>query len=155
MKKHPKLTWMDKLWKIQIAEPGFSTRIREEPDENGKYPRNYHIYIHEVGLIAYLWYQVYHWYDMRIPIKIPGWQKFIELYKKVTGAEMRAIQPSNDPDFPPARWRDKIVGWEYEQDLRCYERSPHHRHGKHLCLDITEEQYKKMRSKQAEKLDGD
>lgn len=137
--------------RILIAEPGYSTKIREPLDENGRYQRHYHVYIHEATLWKYLLQKAYHWYDMRIPIQIPGWKRFIDRYCKLTGAENRTFQPAG---WPKARLRDRIVGWEYQQDLRCYELSLHGRKDvKSVCLDLTDEQYLKLRSKTMKRLD--
>jgi hypothetical protein len=144
---------LDRLLKVRVAEVGYTVKMKEDLDENGKHIRHYHVYIHQVGLIPYLIGKAYHWYDMRIPIRIPGWKTFIKYYCKLTGAENRSFQPANDPDFPPARLRDRIVGWEYEQDLRCYELSAHGKSKYNLCLDITEEQYLKLRDKESERFD--
>jgi hypothetical protein len=139
--------------KLLVAEVGYSTKMKDL-DENGRYKHYHHVYIYEATLWQWFVQKAYHWYDMRIPLKVPGWRGFIELYKKVTGAEMRAFQPANDPDFPPPRWRDRLVGWEYEQDLRCYHLSLMGRKNvKQMRLDITEEQYLKLRDKEAQKFD--
>lgn len=134
--------------KILVAEPGYSSKMKEPLDENGKYPRHYHVYVFETKLIPYLFSKAYHWYDMRIPLKIPGYRRFIQWYVKVTGAEMREFQPTGDPDFPPPRWRDRLVGWEYKQDMRCFDLSHHGRKiDRRVCLDLTTEQYLKVRNK--------
>jgi hypothetical protein len=146
--------------RILIAEPGYSTKIKEPLDENGRHKRYHHVYIYEATLWKWFVSRAYHWYDMRIPIRIPGWGRFISIYKKLTGAENRAFMPclkedgTPDPDFPGPRWRDKLVGWEYEQDLRCYHLSLMGRKDvKSLCLDLTDEQYLKIRPREMKKLD--
>lgn len=137
--------------RILIAEPGYSTKIKEPLDENGKYQRHHHVYIYEASLWKWFVAKAYHWYDMRIPIRIPGWKTFIKAYSKLTGAENRTFQPEG---WPKARLRDRLVGWEYEQDLRCYHLSLMGRKDvQSLCLELTDEQYLKLRSKTMKKLD--
>jgi hypothetical protein len=137
--------------RILIAEPGYSTKIKEPPDENGRHKKYHHVYIYEANLWKWFVATAYHWYDMRIPIRIPGWKQFIKVYCKLTGAENRALQPA---DWPEKRFRDRIVSWEYEQDLRCYHLSLMGRKDvKSLCLDLTDEQYLQIRSSEMKKLD--
>jgi hypothetical protein len=58
--------------------------------------------------------KLYHWYDMRFPIRIPGW-KFVEQLCRKMGGEIRVL----GFDDAPHRWRDRPIGWTINQDLRC------------------------------------
>jgi hypothetical protein len=137
--------------RILIAEPGYSTKIREPLDEDGKHKKYHHVYIYEATLWKWFVARAYHWYDMRIPIRVPGWRKFMQLWCRLTGAENRSFQMQGEPG---PRLRDRLVGWEYEQDLRCYHLSLMGRKDvKSLCLDLTDEQYLKIRSPEMRKLD--
>ena len=67
-----------------------------------------------------LWHRVrgrvYHWYDMRIPIKVPGW-RLVERLLRAAGAEMRmGLEGEPDP-----RWRDRLLTWPFSQDIRCFQ----------------------------------
>lgn len=133
---------LNKYLLIQAAKVGYSYKMKDKPDpETGMSLRYYHVYIYEIGLIPFLVGKVYHCYDMLIPNKIPGWKLFIKFYCKLTGAENRAFQILGEPG---PRLRDRLVGWEYEQDLRCYHLSLHGQSTRHLYLDISEEQYQQI-----------
>lgn len=143
------MKWYDNIWTLKIAEPGYSSKMSER-QEDGRYPKHYHVYIHEVGLLPYLLWRAYHWYDMRIPLKIPGWAWFISWWCTITGAENRAFPMEGEPE---ARWRDRLVGWDINQDIRCYELSPHHICEKGLLVELTKEQYAGLKDKEMEELD--
>jgi len=66
-------------------------------------------------LRSYLWAKSYHWYDLRIPTRLPGWKRF-ERFLGRRGAEHR----HGFEGEPNPRWRDRLYGWTVEQDLRCY-----------------------------------
>lgn len=81
--------------------------------------------------------QLYHFYDMRIPARIPGWRKVEKLLRRF-GAEHRHLDID---DLAPPRWRDRLYGWSVEQDLRCYRYNEHDHLG---WVTIDQETYDKL-----------
>jgi hypothetical protein len=78
--------------------------------------KSYHLVVYQIPWRRYLWGRVYHWYDMRIPTKIPGWGWFQRLLVHRFGAEILM----GFEDEPEPRWRDRIHSWIYNQDMRCH-----------------------------------
>lgn len=88
-------------------------------------PRDQHWYI-EVFTQPwkdYWWARLYHWYDMRIPVKIPGWRQFEKLLEW-RGAENR---PTKLGMGEPRDWKDRVYSWTVNQDMACYEYSQRNR----------------------------
>lgn len=82
----------------------------------------------------------YHFYDMIVPCKIPGWFKF-ERWLLRHGAEDRylAVGFMYDKPYPKERLRDKLYMWSVKQDLRCYDLSA--KAVQVYRVSITKEQY--------------
>lgn len=97
---------------------------------------------HSVTILVYptirswLWAELYHAYDMRIPARLPGWHRF-EGWLRKHDAEI-LIGFDDEP-----RWRDRLLGWTVAQDLRCFELQ-HWEDGQAYYAHITDEEYEKM-----------
>lgn len=90
--------------------------IRETPKRI-----TYHLRVVDQPLRDRVAYILYHWYDMRIPVKIPGWRR-VEAWAENRGGEVYCVKLPGAAD----RRRtivDWIVNWSIAQDLRCYELS--------------------------------
>lgn len=99
----------------------------------------YHVWVESVPRRDHVIATVYHWYDMRIPGRIPGWRRF-EKWLARHGAIHAHFVGVDCDEGHRVRWRDRLYGWTVEQDLRCYELS----HGKREFLgkiDLTEDEY--------------
>lgn len=86
----------------------------------GRGDKKYGLRVEEWQLIPYLRWRIYHWYDMIVPIKFPGFKK-LQLARKT-------------PEF--------VNEWLTNQDLKCFHLSTN-------CLqltylDIDEETFKKL-----------
>lgn len=127
--------------KIRLAGITYSYR-RSEP----KGTRHYYVNIDQYVLHEYLIWKAYHWYDMRFPIKVPGFRMLESLARKMGGEHRLAA------DDPPPRLRDRFVAWTVNQDIRCYELGQHKAKNL-LLLEITEEQYREMRDAEEKKVD--
>ncbi len=91
--------------------------------------RSYSVHVTEWKLKDYLAYQAYHAYDMKIPIRIPGW-KWLE--ERMPGKIRWGMQTKRKPTV-----FDRLKSWTITQDLRCYALSAK---GKHICsFEVTEE----------------
>lgn len=107
-------------------------------------PRTHHIAVcTQSRKDRWIW-QAYHWYDMRIPCKVPGWKHFEKLLRRF-GGEVRLggvwVRPDGTfEDAPKKRLRDRPITWGYEQDIRCYHLGER---GKKFVVkfEVTEEQY--------------
>lgn len=100
----------------------------------------YHAEIRSCPLWKHLAWEVYHWYDMRIPCKIPGWQRF-EGWLKRRGAEMRCFAGEDEPQ---PRWRDRLLAWTVQQDIRCYEVTQW-AYKREVFVPLTDEQYERIK----------
>lgn len=111
---------------------------------NGTHSWHVHCYRQPWHLI--LRYKVYHWYDMRIPHKIPRWGQFEKWLISRVGAERRfhgewIDSATGKPVYDhPMRWRDRLVSWQYNQDTRCYELGEEGRTHS-VYISITEDEY--------------
>lgn len=101
--------------RIKIARPSYSMNVKTRE-------KRYWVHIEEWSLAHYLRGKIYHWYDMRFPIKVPGWKRFERLLQRLLGADIgRAMGFAPDFEgYQEPRWRDRIVGWTYLQDIRCF-----------------------------------
>lgn len=105
--------------------------------EDGKFSKKkYLVGVYDQPLWRKLLYEAYHYYDMRVPLRVPGFRRLERLARRF-GGEHRGIMMV-DPD--PVRIRDRIVRWSVMQDLRCYDLS-HAKRKRVGELEITEEQY--------------
>lgn len=105
--------------------------------------KSYAIFVYTVGWPDYLKGRLYHFYDMKVPIKVPGYKRVCRVLEKRFGAENRSLW---DPDegVKPLRWRDRFIGWSCEQDMRCYERNYQNR-DRLGSVEIDEETYNSVR----------
>lgn len=87
----------------------------EETKKGNPGPHSAFMLVEDWPLWRLVAYRVYHFYDMRIPCRVPGWKWFKGLLRK-HGAEVRV-----DALSPRERWRDRLYAWPIRQDLRCYE----------------------------------
>lgn len=88
----------------------YSSFIKDKERE-----KEYHLEIKRFPTLrSFLWAEIYHRYDMVIPIRIPGWGRFEEWLRKHDADILIAY---NDP---PRRLRDRLLGWSVEQDIRCF-----------------------------------
>jgi hypothetical protein len=137
---------------IRIADYSYSISVRDRETgrvlEPGERPRRYWLNVEEYALHEYLIWRAYHWYDMRIPLKIPGFRLLEKLARKM-GGEHRGLAMGEDD---PVRLRDRIVRWSVMQDLRCYDLGAHR--AKHIIsMEMTKEQYCEVRSLTMKELD--
>lgn len=101
----------------------------------------YHVHICDVTWWDHVIGKAYHWYDMRIPVRIPGWTRF-EKWLGTKGAEIKIFVDSS----VPVRLRDRILGWPINQDIRCYELG-HAKWKPVLSLAVSAEDYLKLGGK--------
>lgn len=87
--------------------------IRETPKRV-----TFHLQIVDQPVKDRVWYWLYHWYDMRIPVRVPGWRRLDEWARR-RGGEVYIF----DSDRERPTIFDWIVSWTIAQDLRCYELS--------------------------------
>lgn len=82
-------------------------------------PRKQHWYIEVFTQPAkdYWYARLYHYYDMRIPIRVPGW-KLVRRLLEWRGAEMRPRKLTGEI---PRDWKDRLLAWDVNQDFVCYE----------------------------------
>ncbi len=66
-------------------------------------------------------YELYHWYDMRVPLRIPGYERLLQFVRD-HGAEMVRHVPVEwrATARTKRRLRDRVLEWDIEQDFRCY-----------------------------------
>lgn len=100
----------------------------------------YHYEIDEVPVWRHVLYEAYHWYDMRVPLRVPGWNRVERMLRKY-GAEIRVLQIPGDEQ--KERWRDRPLGWTIRQDLRCFELGRAKRKTL-IRSEVTEQEYLKM-----------
>lgn len=112
----------------------YTTYRRRSIDPNP----TYHLGVEETTFLRHLRYQMYHWYDMRIPIKIPGWAWFHSALYKYLHADDRLLLNGH----LKARWRDRLYMWDVGQDLRCYQYSRPVR--RIADIEVDEETYKSL-----------
>lgn len=91
----------------------------------------------------YLRYRAYHWYDMRFPAKIPGWNRFEDFLRNHGANYCIAI---GDPN---PRIRDRLLAWTVQQDLRCYQfsigcRTNSDNHNDLFMKEITKEEFDEL-----------
>lgn len=120
--------------KLNIARHSWTMSIR-----TGKEKR-YWITVEQVDLVDYLKGKLYHTYDMKVPMKIPGWRRFEAFLRDRFDAEILVgFVGERKP-----RLADRILTWQYKQDLRC-----HHLNydiGKVICqVEIDQETWEKFR----------
>lgn len=99
----------------------------------------HHVWVESVPRRDHVIATVYHWYDMRIPIRVPGWKRFEKWLHKHGAVHAHFVGLDCDEDHK-IRWRDRLYGWTVEQDLRCYELS----HAKRTFVgkvDLTEAEF--------------
>jgi len=82
--------------------------------------RTYVVSLWKQNFWSFLAYEAYHYYDMRFPIKVPGYRRLERLVRRM-GGEYRNFDIAKEG--LPVRLRDRLVAWTAEQDLRCYELS--------------------------------
>jgi hypothetical protein len=88
--------------------------------------KRYWITVERVSLADYLKGKIYHFYDMKVPTKIPGWRRFEDFLQDRFGAEiLLGFTGERKP-----RLADRILSWQYGQDLRCDHLN---RKGKKIC----------------------
>lgn len=115
--------------KLQIAHWGYTTKIR------GDGTKNYYLSIDEWTPTSLIRHKLYHRYDMIFPTGLPRWRRFADWLHKKHGAQ---VCMGFEGDRDHMRLRDRIVTWEYNQDMRCYRYSTKCRHL--ITLDISAEQ---------------
>lgn len=114
---------------------------RDKP--SGEIRDVYGLAITEFTWLQYIRYRLYHWYDMHIPVRIPGWNKF-EGFLRDHGADFHGlIALDADPNYNrKPRLRDRLLTWSVQQDLRCF----HYSRGLNsLYVPISEQQYDKIK----------
>lgn len=93
----------------------------------------YHVQIREYTLFRAIWKDVYHWYDMHIPLKVPGhkWMQKRALLKM-------------PKDFITNGWESNwYLEWQVNQDYRSFRNT--HEHSKVLAtFEVTEELYNEL-----------
>lgn len=99
----------------------------------------YHLYIYDSPWWRYAVKQAYHWYDMKIPIRIPGWRRFEEFLRR-HGGEIRIAM-----DDPKPRWRDRLLAWTINQDIRCFFLTEKSRRKCLGAFKITEEEFLRIK----------
>lgn len=90
----------------------YTSSVRTRPRE-----QHWHIEVFIQPWKDYWWARLYHWYDMRIPVKVPGWRTLQKLLEW-RGAENR---PSKIDAGKPRDWKDRLYSWPVNQDMTCYE----------------------------------
>lgn len=94
---------------LDIAKRSYSQNIR-----TGE--KRYWVNIERVSLTDYLKARAYHFYDMRIPNKIPGWRRFERFLNNRFDAQiLMGVEGERKP-----RLADRIVTWPINQDIRCF-----------------------------------
>lgn len=63
-----------------------------------------------------LWHEMYHWYDMRFPLRVPGFKHLKR------GAPWKHNVPERRHAGGPTVW-DRLADWSISQDFRCYHTS--------------------------------
>lgn len=81
----------------------------------------YHFRVVDQPLKDWLIARLYHVYDMKIPIKIPGWRRFHAWVGEHDAERWHFAVGPKTREKP--RWRDRFYEWDILQDLRCYELS--------------------------------
>lgn len=102
--------------------------------------------VYQQSLLNHLMARAYHWYDMRIPGRIPGWKTLERFLVMHMGAE-HMVGFEGEPDVP--RWRDRLVSWTIMQDFRCFDLSERRHIRGRVMAEVTAEQYEKIHSKQS------
>lgn len=125
---------------INRVHRSYSTRIKDR-EKKTFYPNRYHLSIQRWKLRDFVIWRLYHFYDMRIPIKIPGWGRFEQFLGGRLGASIEGFlaDSSNEP-----RWRDRLLSWTINQDMRCFQLSQKNEHI--AVCDVDEETYNKLKS---------
>jgi hypothetical protein len=82
----------------------------------GPREQHWHIELYVQPWKDYWYNRLYHFYDMWIPIKIPGYKWLCKLFEW-RGAEVRPRSLGE----APRGWMDRFRTWSMEQDFKCYE----------------------------------
>lgn len=100
--------------------------------------KKYYVEVFSRSLWSHYKHRVYHWYDLNIPVKVPGWIKFRDWIGK------HGAQPYGYcVDDPKPRLRDRVYRWDISQDFRCYKLSEK---GKTISarIEVDEETFNKI-----------
>lgn len=65
-----------------------------------------------------VWHEIYHWYDMRVPLKIPGFRHAFD-----RGVPFKHTPPEWRGSRIRASFWDRVTDWSVSQDFRCYQTS--------------------------------
>lgn len=84
--------------------------------------KSYIIEIVKVPIKDRLFYNLYHWYDMRFPIRVPGWKRFEEWLGKHGGRRLLIEKHFLGNEYRE-NLRDRLYDWTVKQDLRCFDLS--------------------------------
>lgn len=100
---------------------------------------------HRLGVVSTPWWRhavwcAYHWYDMRVPVRIPGWS-WLYGWLDDHGAEPDGYMPGGGEHH---RLRDRLFAWTINQDFRCY-RLDQWAHPEVAFLEIDQETYDKIK----------
>lgn len=116
-------------------------------EPNILYSRNsktFYLQIVKAKRIDRYFYRLYHWYDMKIPIRIPGWGRFEKWVHVKFDAWPNDLAFGDETGRVKDRWVDRLAGWTIHQDFRCYHLGSKCEHVGQV--EISEEQYNQFKS---------